>query len=225
MTNGGFFDQKRSSPTSLIVIVAAHAAAITALAFSKVEVSDPFKPGPIKLIQITPEKDPPPIPPEPIKTRVEPKHRSVVDTPKREVVTTKDTTPVFASDDTLKPLWSDTAVGTIDIPKVQPLPPPPPQPVPDPVRTEARLKPGIELLPPYPAAEERAQAEGSVTVRLLIGTDGRVKVAERVRAESEAFWRATERHALRAWRFTPATVDGKPVESRKTMTVHFELRG
>jgi protein TonB len=62
-----------------------------------------------------------------------------------------------------------------------------------------------------------------VTVRLLIGADGRVKAVEKVRAASDAFWRATERQALRHWRFTPAMVDGKPVESRTTVTVHFEL--
>ncbi len=64
---------------------------------------------------------------------------------------------------------------------------------------------------------------GSVTVVVTIGTDGRVKNVEKVRAASEAFYRATEQQALRHWRFKPATVDGKPVESRKTMTVHFRL--
>jgi protein TonB len=87
------------------------------------------------------------------------------------------------------------------------------------------MKAGIELLPPYPAAEERAEREGTVVVRLVIGADGRVEAVEKISAASEAFWRATERHALRAWRFSPATVDGRPVESTQTMTVKFELRG
>jgi protein TonB len=73
--------------------------------------------------------------------------------------------------------------------------------------------------------EERAEREGTVVVRLLIGADGRVRAVERISAASEAFWRATERHALRAWRFVPATVDGKPVESMHTMTVTFQLQG
>jgi protein TonB len=107
------------------------------------------------------------------------------------------------------------------------LPPPPPLPPPpraaDPVRVQAKLKPGIELLPPYPPTEERAEREGKVVVRLVIGVDGRVKSVEKVSAASEAFWRATERHALRAWRFNPATVDGKPVETSQVMTVKFEL--
>jgi protein TonB len=62
-----------------------------------------------------------------------------------------------------------------------------------------------------------------VTIRVLIGTDGRVKAVEKVRTASDAFFRATESQALRHWRFKPATLDGKPVESSKVMTVHFRL--
>ena len=50
-----------------------------------------------------------------------------------------------------------------------------------------------------------------------------VRAVEKVRAASDAFWRATQRHALRHWRFTPARVDGKPVESWTTITCHFRL--
>jgi protein TonB len=227
MPEGGFFEQKRSSPTSLVVVVAVHAAAIAALALAKMEMPqiDLPKPLTVRNIPITP--DPPPIPPEPVKDRAEPP-KSVLTMPSREIrtpVTTDLRAPVTEPTDTA---LYDPYVGQADKPRLEPLPPPPPpqpMPVPAPVRVEAKLRPGIELLPPYPPAEERAEAEGSVTIKLLIGPDGRVKAAEKVRAASEAFWRATERHALRAWRFTPATVDGKPVESSKVMTVHFELRG
>jgi protein TonB len=80
-----------------------------------------------------------------------------------------------------------------------------------------------ELQPPYPASEQRAGSEGTVVVLLTIGADGRVKAVRRISAASEAFWRATERHALRHWRFKPATVDGVPVESTQRLTVHFRL--
>ena len=82
-----------------------------------------------------------------------------------------------------------------------------------------------EPQPPYPASEQRLGREGRVTIRVLIGIDGRVAAAERVRATSDAFYRATEQHALRHWRFRPATVDGRPVESRKSITVEFRLDG
>jgi periplasmic protein TonB len=102
------------------------------------------------------------------------------------------------------------------------------EPLPDvpaaPVRVEAQLDTRSELQPPYPASEERAGTEGSVTVRVTIGAAGRVKAIEKLSATSEAFFRATQRHAMRHWRFRPATLDGKPVESVKTMRLVFVLR-
>ncbi len=120
------------------------------------------------------------------------------------------------------PVFGPGPVGTGEAKQVEPAPLPAPA-VPDPVRVDAQLDARSQLQPAYPAAEQRAEREGSVTVRLLIGADGRVKAVGEVRAASDAFFRATEQQALRHWRFKPATVDGEPVESRKTMTVHFRL--
>jgi protein TonB len=50
-----------------------------------------------------------------------------------------------------------------------------------------------------------------------------VRAVARVSATSEAFWAAAERQALSRWRFRPATLDGRPVESTKVMTVHFRI--
>jgi protein TonB len=60
---------------------------------------------------------------------------------------------------------------------------------------------------------------------VLIGIDGRVKAVEQVRATSPAFFEATKRHAIRNWRFKPATRGGTPQESWKVMNVRFELTG
>ncbi|MBN8840358.1 MAG: TonB family protein [Sphingomonadales bacterium] len=80
-----------------------------------------------------------------------------------------------------------------------------------------------EFQPAYPAGEQRLGNEGKVVIRVLVGTDGRVKQVERVSAPSEAFWQTTERQALSRWRFRPATRDGVPVEAWRTMTVRFEI--
>jgi protein TonB len=122
-------------------------------------------------------------------------------------------------------IFDSGPIGTAEpkIPDPVPLPVPTPQPVPEPVRVEARLDARSELQPPYPASEQRAENEGSVTVRILIGADGGVKQVEKVKATSDAFFRATEQQALRHWRYKPATLDGKPVESRTTVTVRFRL--
>jgi len=62
-----------------------------------------------------------------------------------------------------------------------------------------------------------------VVVRVLVGTDGRVKAIERVSATSDAFFAATRRQALSQWRFRPATRDGVGVESWYRMSVTFVL--
>lgn len=80
-----------------------------------------------------------------------------------------------------------------------------------------------DFQPEYPAQELRAQRDGTVSIRVLIGTDGRVKAVEQVRATSSAFFEATRRQALAKWRFKPATRGGVPEESWKTMSVRFEL--
>lgn len=80
------------------------------------------------------------------------------------------------------------------------------------------------LQPDYPASEQRREIEGSVTVRVLIGTDGRVKAVERIAADSSGFFEATKRQALTRWRFKPATRGGVAEESWKVMTVHFQIR-
>lgn len=80
-----------------------------------------------------------------------------------------------------------------------------------------------QFQPAYPAGMLRAQLEGSVTVRVTIGADGRVKAIDRLTAASDAFWEATRDQAMRRWRFEPATRDGVAVESVREMTVHFRI--
>lgn len=81
-----------------------------------------------------------------------------------------------------------------------------------------------DFQPTYPPAERRAEHEGRVVVRVLIGVDGRVKQIERVSAASDAFFAATERQARARWRFKPATRGDVPVEQWKTMSVSFVLK-
>jgi protein TonB len=80
------------------------------------------------------------------------------------------------------------------------------------------------LQPPYPASEIRSGNTGRVVIKVLIGTDGRVKKVERISAASDAFFTAAERQALTKWRFKPATSDGTPIEQWKTMSLRFELQ-
>ena len=219
MTEGGFHESRRISPTGLVIVVAVHAAAITALALSKMEVEQIkiFTPIQVEDIRLPPEPEPLPPPPEP---KPQPRTRSEV-TYVPPLVPSPPTSnldlPVTPTLD--PPVFDAGPIGKADTP---PMPRIETAPTPDPVRVEARMRSG-DLQPPYPAGEQRAGKEGSVRVRVTIGADGRVKAVEKVSATSDAFFRATQRHALRAWRFAPATLAGRPTESVKTLTVQFRL--
>jgi protein TonB len=99
-------------------------------------------------------------------------------------------------------------------------------PITVPIRIGAKVDPryASALQPDYPPALARNEIEGTATVRVLIGPDGRVKQVEKVRATEDGFFEATRRQALAKWRFKPATEDGKPVEAWREMTVRFELK-
>ncbi len=95
----------------------------------------------------------------------------------------------------------------------------------EPVFKTAQINPRFikALQPAYPPGMIREEREGVVTVRVLIGTDGRVRVVETIKADETVFLEATRKQALSKWRFLPATRDGTPVESWREMTVRFEL--
>ena len=106
--------------------------------------------------------------------------------------------------------------GTLDIPQLPP-------PVHVPVRHAAQIDSSSRLQPPYPPAEIRAGRDGQVRVRVTIGPHGRVLDIALVSATSDAFWLATRQQALRYWRFRPATVDGRPVQDTKVMSLVFRI--
>lgn len=171
---------------------------------------------PIKVITVVPPKDPPPDP------QVQPKKQDPIDqkvfAPKTEVPLLTDnklfTDPVFPPNPP-PPIPSGT--GTVIAP---------PPPIPAPVIVGAMYDPRFNsvLQPPYPAAEIRSGGSGRVVLRVLIGTDGRVRQVEKVSAASDAFFAAAERQALTKWRFKPATSNGAPIEQWTTMRLRFVLQ-
>ena len=220
MNQASIYQPKTASPVSFGMVVLLHGAAIAALVFAKMEMPAPpgFIETEVELIEVPKPPEPEPLPPqpksklpEPVVTKIDP----VVPPPPRSPV-----------DDVQSTQTDRTFVDTGPTREAEPAreAEPPAQPPPMPVRKAAKLLSG-DLEPPYPSSERIAGNEGSVTVRLAIGANGRVVRAEKVRATSDAFFKATQSYALRNWRFKPATVDGRPVESSTVMTVHFELDG
>lgn len=214
MTQANVYQPPRASPTTLGVVILLHGAVLGALVLARMEM--PQKPDfkPIDTYRVPPEPIPEPNPPEAIKPapsqRVETVERIVETFPPREQ-------EVFARPEPTPREAEPTRLATIIEPPRQQ------QTITTPVRREARIDPRSELKPPYPASEQRMGTEGQVTICVLIGADGRVKSAEKMRATNDVFYQATVRHALRNWRFKPATLDGRPIESSKVMTLHFEL--
>ena len=170
-----------------------------------------------------------PLPPEPLPKPEPVREQRKIQMPQRK-------TDIFSPDPVIKTA-TDTgpAIGTT----TPPLDPPPfgigtadsgagPTRLPDP-RPPVLVGPEIDqrfagtFQPAYPAGKLREGVAGFVTVRVLIGTDGRVKAFEPVGSNDSDFLEATRRRAFSHWRFTPATRDGEPYEAWKTMKVRFTL--
>lgn len=205
---------RRLNPASLGAAVAINGGVLAALFLAAPEILQGPRPvdPPIDTYNVPP--DPPP--PEVTKKKVERVERLPIVVPKQPVVLpSKD--PAFTD-------TTDRFPSTDAHPDPGPAAEPTREPIP-PVLVDAKLDQRFadRFQPTYPSSELRASREGAVTVKVLIGMDGRVKAVEPVRADSAAFLDATRRQALGNWRFTPATRDGIPVESWRTMTVRFQL--
>lgn len=202
---------------SLVAAVAINAAVIGALVFSA-PVIDAIRQRPTLRIENIPLDPPPP-------EAVEPPPRAATEqraaaTPERPD-TSAALLPTAPSDGFVVP--------PLPLPPLPPIVPggeitraDPPAP---PVIVDARPDPRYarQMQPVYPPGERRAEREGQVTVRVTIGSDGRVLAAECLAATSAEFCRATRQQALSKWRFQPATRDGIATEATKEMTVRFEL--
>ena len=218
MAERGFFEHKRTSPGGFALVLALHAAVLGAVIMVKGPqfIQQTFPPT--KTIFIPDPIDPPENPPVEPRTPQQRQQPTYIDLPPQRVQTTTETTTVDSGRSEPVP-WDPPGREIIAPPRVEPPPP-------TPVRTEAEFDSRYsgDLQPPYPASEQRAEREGIVRLRVTIGPDGRVKAVEKLSATSDAFWQASERHARARWRFRPATVDGRPVESRKVLTLSFRLQ-
>ncbi|WP_296612018.1 energy transducer TonB [Sphingomonas sp.] len=168
-----------------------------------------------------------PVPPDQPPPPPDPKPQPKTDAPV-ELVYTPPHPPVpviptdtFATTETPPPPLTEPTVGKAP----DPGPVLTPVVIAKPVMVDAFIDPRYQnlLQPPYPPEEQRAGNSGRVVLRVLVGTDGRVKQVEKVSAASDAFFAAAQRQALGKWRFKPATQDGVPIEQWKTMSLRFVL--
>lgn len=174
------------------------------------------KPGPTEVHNIPEDK---PLPPPP-KDDPAPKQKTA---PETELTTAPTPFPPINNGPLADPL---PPVPPAPLP---PLPPgpvadPAPPPVPKLVLAQLDQRYIANFQPDYPVREQREGVEGVARVRVLIGTDGRVKQVEMISTDSPGFFEATKRRALSKWRFKAATRGGVAEESWKEMTVRFEIR-
>lgn len=212
----GFAQQKGLSPTALAVTIAIHAAGLAAILLVRGDhILVDHGPEAITLIPIAPSPPPPPRNDDPV--RKSGKTERPIDNPiPIDQGTIDHSGPIIVP---IGPIGGDgTDGGTVIEPvRTDPLP----------VIVEATPDPRFarDFQPPYPPAMQRMGREGKVVVRVLVGGDGRVKAAEIVSSDDPAFSTVTQRQALSRWRFRPGTRDGAAVESWKTLTVRFEMKG
>lgn len=92
------------------------------------------------------------------------------------------------------------------------------------VATGLQLAYAEATAPPYPRDALRAGHQGTVLLRVLVGTDG---LPRQVEVERSSGYRrlddAARRHVLRHWRFQPAMRDGRAVEAAGLVPVAFSL--
>lgn len=202
---------------SLTVALALNGAAVAALLFASPEIIATIKDRPL-ITENIPLKPPPP--PEKPQPKVKTRPSTVIDIPKPFVEHPQPTEIDIVTKPEQPTDLTDLGTGPVDGSVIKPVDPPA-----LPVLIGASVDPRFAdaLQPPYPSEEKRAEHEGRVVVRVLIGVDGRVKQVARVSATTDSFFRVTERQALSRWRFRPATRDGVPVEAWREMAVRFEL--
>ncbi len=211
-------ENRKSRFTGMGAAVLVNGSIILAIALSPLVV-EPRKPGPITIGQNIPN-DPPP-PPE-VDKQTEAKPLDPIFVPKPifdnfnppvdQLETTdveKDVGPVMDGRG-----GDDTTEIVRDIVKL------PVAPFSAAVRDPRFAR---SFQPDYPVGMLQREIEGKVTVRVLIGSDGRVRQVQVLSATEPEFARATERQALKYWRFKPAMRGSDAVEDWQTLTVRFDI--
>lgn len=202
-------------PVAAIVAVGMPTALLVAVALSPFELPTKFAPDDPIVVHINAPVPPPP--PKPDDPAIPPRQSPLTVPPTQlPPISQNAADPVPVSDPVPTPL--DPVIGTTPPIVIESIPATPPL-------IEAKLDPRYagNFQPDYPPFEQRNEIEGTSRVRVLVGTDGRVKAVEDVATTSPGFFAETKRRALAKWRFKPATRGGTAEESWIVMTVRFRL--
>ena len=223
MSYASTYEYQPSRSKGIGMALAVHGAVFAALAMMPgIEIPVPDDDGFIGIFIPAPP-EPKPVP-EPVERLVEPPVKPVQQTPLPPLPPAPETIDRTPTELVTADSGGFINGSGIDFP-VSPIEPI--RPVIEPVIVGAGFDTRFarKFQPPYPPGQLRLEQEGVVSVRVLVGVDGRVKDIQLVDSPHGNFWRATRRHAIRNWRFTPATRDGVPFESWMEVKVRFEING
>jgi len=215
---------KKTNPVGLTGAIAINGSIIAAVLLSPTIVDTLEREDRIKVINVEQQKPPPEKPKDDVKQKplIPPIYAPppIVDVARPEV--TPPTTTDILPPAILPPagtLDGTKIAGAADIAKI--IPPVAAVPVFKAAIRDPRF--ARKFQPDYPVGLLRREIEGRVRIKVLIGTNGRVRQAEIVSATHADFGKAARKQALRSWRFKPATRGGKPVEDWQTLTVRFNI--
>lgn len=173
--------------------------------------------GPVEAVLLEEEKPKPPPPPPP-----PPPPKNLPPPPPPAYVPPVDV-PIANNAPSANAIAAVTAAPPPPAP-VKPVvvapPPPPPAPI---VRTPAVVNAANCAKPEYPSASRRLEEEGTVTLRFLVGIDGKVIQSEVEKSSDYKRLDEAARAALSRCQFRAATVDGKPEQGWATMKYTWRL--
>jgi periplasmic protein TonB len=220
-----YADQKRTQkPGSMVAALAVNGAIIAAIMLSPMVIEKAEEPFRTRGTIITTPLPPPPPPKDPIeKQTAETPSTDPIYVPKTPFDPIVNKNPIQTTQDPPEreqPMFNGKGEETI-IPEVRPKPMDPPPPIFKRASRDPKFAGSFQ--PQYPSGLLVRQIEGTATLRVLVGTDGRVREALVVSATHPDFGKAAQRQALRAWRFKPATRGGQPVEDWVTLPVTFVI--
>ena len=183
----------------------------------KVELIKPAPPAPMPIAQAQPNRPVPPPQPLQPKKRQEPKPHTTAEakhpaTP-RETPTAKPQASEASGD-------SGHALPTAAAPAPA-APPAPPTPVKT-APTDAAYA-ASNRKPLYPRVSQANHDEGTTILRVMVKADGSAGEVQLKRSSGFPLLDESARSTVQGWRFTPATVDGKPVAEWYQVEVPFKL--
>ena len=122
----------------------------------------------------------------------------------------------------------DTEIAPTSFDRIENLPPPPPPPSGSSSEFYAFDEPPtlIKYVPPsYPALARQAGIEGTVLLRVVVGTDGKVESATVIQSDVTPAMEKAAMAAARRFLFKPAKQRTVPVRASMAVPIRFKLHG